>query len=456
MRTGELIELVVEPGVADGDIERLVAQAATPGAGPYDVTVFVDKRRLVGSTPTPTATVRLYLLGESVRRALARGIAHFEAEVWPGAPEPLLLALLDTDVLLTGPYLTVAGGASLAGGLADGPQPAGASLDVEAVLAGRDRHIGWDTPWAQRLTPWHFQLDGHCADADLEGLLRAQLVKLAVLFTCDRARTRAHAVPPGPILAEYRGREHVAVVPIDERAPIGCTPEEAGAVLRAVDWCYERQPTGGRPDWVSDRLPFVQTRLAQAVEPHPEEARLAVLVRSMPYLLEGIERQWKAFVEGRVGEYLDRVQQVETLVGDTVTNVADRTLALAKGLTDAILAAVAVLIGSFIAAAFARPFNATLFRIGVLTYAGYVALFPCAVGLAASRSALKAARAQFDARVARFRETLYPEKVDEIVGRRVDDVQRTYERWWVAAALIYLGVAVLACVAAAFVPRLIG
>lgn len=92
----------------------------------------------------------------------------------------------------------------------------------------------------------------------------------------------------------------------------------------------------------------------------------------------------------------------------------------------------------------------------MLTYAGYVALFPCAVGLAASRSGLKAARAQFDARVDRFRETLYPEKVDEIVGRRVDDAQGTYERWWAAAALIYLGVAVLACVAAAFVPRLIG
>jgi hypothetical protein len=64
-----------------------------------------------------------------------------------------------------------------------------------------------------------------------------------------------------------------------------------------------------------------------------------------------------------------RRAQVETMVSETVVAFADRTAALTKSLTDTILAAVAVLIGSFIAAAFATPFNATLFRIGVLTQA---------------------------------------------------------------------------------------
>ena len=31
-------------------------------------------------------------------------------------------------------------------------------------------------------------------------------------------------------------------------------------MLQAVEWCYARHGTGGQPDWVADRLPFVQTR----------------------------------------------------------------------------------------------------------------------------------------------------------------------------------------------------
>ncbi len=110
-----------------------------------------------------------------------------------------------------------------------------------------------------------------------------------------------------------------------------------------VDWCYQRHGAQGQPDWVSDRLPFVQTRVAQALEPYHADERLAVFTRAMPYLLEGIEWHWKAFIEGKVSEYLDRVQQVETTVSDTVAAFADRTAALAKGLTETMLAAVAAL-----------------------------------------------------------------------------------------------------------------
>jgi hypothetical protein len=66
---------------------------------------------------------------------------------------------------------------------------------------------------------------------------------------------------------------------------------------------------------------------------------------------------------------------------------------------------------SFIAAAFATPFNATLFRFGLLTYAAYVLLFPGATGLLASASNLRAARAEFDTRINRFNETLFPQDV---------------------------------------------
>lgn len=456
LRTGDLTEIVIEPGITEEAVAAFALQARS-GGGPYVAIVHLDKTRLVErlvGTASPR-TVRVFLFVESLRRALIRGIARFEADVWPDAPAPLVIAVLDSDIELTGPHLSVLGGHGLSGTRA-AAEVAPVPHDFDAVIHGRDRYIGWDTNWVGGLTPWHFELTGTCDDDALHGLLRAQLIKLAILFTCDRARTRAGHPPPGEILVEYRGREHVAVIPIVERNPLDCTAVEAGAVLRAVDWCYERQGLHGQPDWVSDRLPFVQTRIAQALEPHPAEERLAVLTRAMPYLLEGIEWHWKAFIEGKVGEYLDHVKEVETVVSDTVAAFTGRTAALAKGLTEAMLAAIAVLIGSFIAGAFDSPFNAALFRIGVLTYGGYVLLFPGVVGLLASHSNLRSARAEFDIRIARFNETLYPDKVTQIVGNRVADAQSSFYRWVALVATAYVAVALAATVAAAYVPGLVG
>ena len=107
--------------------------------------------------------------------------------------------------------------------------------------------------WVDGLTPWHFDLAGACADCELLGLLRAQLVKLAVLFTCDRARAQHSVEPDTRIFAEYRGREHIAVIPIDQRSPLDARLKELAAVLSAVGlvlsppWSAWRAGLGQRP-----------------------------------------------------------------------------------------------------------------------------------------------------------------------------------------------------------------
>jgi hypothetical protein len=454
LRTGDLVEITIGPGITDAEV-RSFAQSAGSG-GPYEAMIYVKKNliseRIAG--PSPVRRVRVFLFAESLRRILASGITRFEANVWTGAPDPLVIVVLDTDISLSGDQLTVAGGKSLSRASTAASTPP-VIQDFEAFIASRDRQIGWDTPWVRSLTPWHFNITGTCADPDLLGLLRAQLVKLAVLFTCDRARARPGPAPPSEVLAEYRGRDHVAVIPIDEHLPVNCTEAESNAVIRAVTWCYERNGTNQQPDWVSDRLPFVQTQVAQVLDPRPVGERLTAFISGMPYLIEGVEWHWKAFIQGKVGEYLDRVQQVETVVSDTVASFADRTTDLATALTQTILAAVAVLIGSFIAAAFNSPFNATLFRIGVLTYAGYVVLFPGAIGLLSSSRNLRSARREFDTRTTRFNETLYPEKVAEIVGTRVTASQKGYYHWLILVAVMYIAIAIIACIAAEDVPHLV-
>jgi hypothetical protein len=449
IRFGDLTELSIQPGVTQASVDSFVRSAqANPGS--YEVTISIDKAVLAEvSGITSSVPQRLFLFGDGLRRALARGLSRFESEVWIDPSAPLRIVVLDTDISLVGPMLAVVSGNAASEGAVSTPSGDGPS---NSVLQAREQQVGWDHQWSRGLTPWHFELHGTSSDPGLSEMLHVQLIKLAVLFTCDRARALQTDGASALIRAEYRGREHIAVVPIDETRAVAATDAELDALSRAVSWCY-RSPGDDEPHWISDRLPFLQTRVAQILEPHPEADRLPAFVHAMPFILEGVEWQWKAFVEGKVSSYLDQVQQVETAVTDTVASFGDRTSVLVKTLTDSLLAAVAVLIGSFIAAAYKDPFNASLFRIGMRAYAGYVLIFPGLLGLIAARHTLQLSLTGFNARVERFKEIIYPGKVDEVISDRVDNARRGFKTWLVLAAAIYVAVAGCAWIAGDQVPK---
>jgi hypothetical protein len=452
-RLGDFVDLTIDETVSDPDIEAFAARASSNS---YDVVLEVRKTVLLEQLlagQLPTATVALFLFSEAVRSHLLQGLAKFEEQVWTEPERRLVLGIVDAQVALVGDHLTVLGGDSLAR-LPEMSQPTTSSSDrLAAMAASRDRFIGWDAVWTRQLTPLHFWVEGTCRDLELLRLIRAQFAKLAVLYTCDRARERKRRDGSKEIRAEYRGREHVAAVVIDEQEPLEmASDEDLSAVRHIVEWCYQREPTPPYREWVTDRLPFVQTRVAQALEGRPEEHRFRAFITAMPYLAEGVEWHWKAFIEGRVTEYLDRVQQLEGLVSATLERLSDQVGSLVRHLSDTMLAAVAVLIGSFIAAAFEDPFNEPLFRIALLTYAGYVGLFPGLIGMFASSRSFFRVRDNFEAQRGRFAEALLPERVDEIVTPRVGDATRGYWWWFSFVSLAYVLVVIASVVAASTVP----
>jgi hypothetical protein len=454
VRTDALTELVIGPGVTDQEIAELVRRAASLSSAHADV--HVDKSLLAEKLKNDSSLrqIRVFFFADALIRLLGRGISWFEANVWTSAPEPLVIAVLDCEIQLEGEYLAVLGGNGLARTHDNAAaQPAG--VDFARIIERRDQNVGWDSAWTRRLTPWHFQLSGKCDDPALHGLMRAQIIKLAILYTCDRARASQATTERHDILAEYRGRDHVAIIRIDERNGLDCTDAELVSVLRAVDWCYESHGQSGTPDWVADRLLFLQTRIAEFLEPQPSADRLQAFTRDMPYVLEGVEWHWKAFIEGKVGEFLDRSQQVEDVVNDTVAAFAGQAAGLTSSLTQNMLAAVAALIGSFIAAALASPFNASLFRAGLLSYAAYILLFPGITALTSTTTGLCNTRSAFDNRVQRFKLVLYPAKVDEVVGTRVEDASGSYRHWLLFVAIVYGIVVVATVIAAIAVPHLV-
>jgi uncharacterized protein (DUF697 family) len=187
----------------------------------------------------------------------------------------------------------------------------------------------------------------------------------------------------------------------------------------------------------------------------PQTDRLVALVERITDVVAALDDQWRAFIEDRFGQYLDKERQLEGVVNDVVIAFAEKTTALAKGLSDTLLAAVAALIGSAIAAAFKEPFNAALFRVGVLVYAGYVLIFPGLYGLGSQVGQFLEISRNFEHDRKRFNTLLGTEKTNQIVDDRVTRAKNRYWRWFGFTLAGYVIAIAGAIVAAIVVPSIV-
>lgn len=451
-RTAGMKELTVAPGLQRPDIASFRRRVCT--APEIEVAVRVYKpalaKRLFGDADAGTL---LFLFAAAFERELRSGLGAVANELWAAHPGRLVVLVLDTDVQLHGRCLHVLGGASLPAHLDVSTLPSIAPAALDRVARVRDRLVGWNEPFGGMLTPWHVAASG-TGPHTLQAALDARLLDLTFLYTCDRAR-RLGADPTAPIAAEFRGRDHVATIVFDERDVVDISDLERDALLSAVDWVYELDAVlQERPDWAPNRLPFLQTRVAQILEGNSGDRRLA-FVHELPAILEGVRWMWKAFIEEKVSSYLDDVKGLEEVVTDTTEKLSASIGDLAKSLSDTMLAAVAVLIGTFVAAAFDSPFNARLFRLGVLTYGAYVVLFPGVAGLFSAWRQRCRAEDSFTYRRSSFETALGADRVSDIVGERINSVTRSFKLTLAAVAAVYVLLVVGAVVAALVVPDFI-
>lgn len=442
--TGDLVDIHVTNGTNADELQEFIDQAN----GAHDVVIRLAKETILDDLGiTGVTNKRLYLFTDALAATVARGPGAFEDEVWEDASQPLDIWLCDTATSLVGPWLRLFGPIGTVPPVRDETPDAG---QHEHLLAQRSKHIGWEGQWVRKLTPFHLRVDGSTDHAALLHSLQTNAVALAAMYTCDRARQPGNSEV---ILAEFRGGPHIALVALDRSKPVRISPHEIHAALDLVAWAYAHDPSLGT-DWAIDRLPFVQTRVAQLIEPRAEEERFQALISSAPHLLKGLEWEWKAFIEGRISSYLLDRRDLEKAVGDAVITFRERTSDLVKALSEAVLAAVALLIGTFIASALDEPFNETLFRIGMLAYGAYVVLFPGLLGITATAVRFRSALSDFDTRLDSFKRTLGDE-VEIVVGRRIRESARDF---WIATLIVsavYAGLAYASWVASTKIPAIV-
>lgn len=412
----------------------------------------LNKIRLVENWlgSVPGYRMFLYLFPNALESLLVSNLSRLESLLWGSELETahkVILLVPDREIWLDGSYLAVLGGEQIENLPEVISKPPHDADELRNMYKICQKNLYWQVPWLKHLTPLHLKVDGQIPRDDLiaKALLIHQ-VNSIVLYTADRTVGDNNK----PSLSTYAGANQS--IELTLKNPTDPIEEE---VLAGVSYLMEMLEWAYNPTWSDDRLPLVQIGVAQALHAASPLVRYQLLLHNAPNIFDELKWHWKAFIEGKVDSYVSQIQALEDYVNDTVQAFADQITDMIKSLSDTMLAAVGVLIGSFIAALFQNKFDPNIFAIGMGVYALYVLIFPLFYNMKHQWEQYQVLCDNFNERQIRFEERLYPEKVSEIVGTQIKDSQCRFKRWFYATFVAYIIVILLAIVAALFVPELI-
>lgn len=414
----------------------------------YELRIFVDKSAAIEET-FPGEQCVWFVTGEAAARRLDRGVAALDDWLFEVPDKPARLLISDTNVRLTGPRLSVAGGQFLL----EPPAPSGdASRAIERMDSIAVDTARWSGPYEPGVTPAHLTVTGTGWESDVGRQLLRNLAALTLLYTADRAR----ATDDRAIRAQFFGRDRLVIVKgppsLDElRQPA----DTAKALEELLKWCYDEEPDNSQRAWVSERLQLLQVAvvdLLYAVEP---SRRTQAFVASLPDLIMTARSSWKAFLADSLSAHTREVAKLVEAVDAATHQFTARVAEISKSMIESMLAAVAVVVGSLIASTVSDDFNANVFQIGMYMYAAYLVAFPGIAGLWNQHARFQTANASFRRRRERFIDALGEELTERTEGRAVDDARERF--WWAfgAAAILYVVVALALVWGAQVVPEMV-
>lgn len=445
-RLDDLTVLDIVPDVDEASLEKFRDDIRSSPTVVFEFTL--DKVKLVDRWigGMPGYRLFLYLFPRALERFLTSDLGRLERLLWGSESETahkVVLLVPDREIWLNGAYLAVLGGKQIEHWHEMVSQPSRDADELRNMYETCQNNLNWQVPWLKHLTPLHLKVDGEIPrDDPIAKALLIHQVNSIILYTADRTVGDTNK----PMFATYAGANHSVKLTLGNPSDLIEEKVLAGVsdLMEMIEWAYNSK-------WSADRLPLVQISIAQTLHAASPAVRYQLLLHNAPNIFDGLKWHWKAFIEGKVDAYMSQVQALEDYVADTVQSFADQITAMIKSLSDTMLAAVGVLIGSFIAALFSDTFNPTIFAIGIGVYGFYVLIFPLYYNMRHQWEQYQALCDNFEERQLRFGEQLYTEKVDAIVGTQVTDSQRRFERWFRAIFVAYIGVLILAIVAAGWV-----
>ncbi|MEL6896960.1 MAG: hypothetical protein AAFP90_12715, partial [Planctomycetota bacterium] len=409
--------------------------------------VQVSKRRLLQHWQLPdfpTRHFQLYFQTNNLVRLLESALSQpalAQDFLWAGQPGQAVVLVAEGSHMVLGKFLNILGADEL-GIIEKLPSLSQSEIDQQNDVHKTCRGaIRWEDRWTDFLTPDYFDISP-CNDASSHPVQQRILMlgtNVSLLFMADRVRQHGTG-----FLAHFESLHHRAFVPsasMSDLTPPANSPQDFNvddslSIIRLAAAVYQQQ-------WRSDRLALLQVVVSRVLDRGQDEVRHHSFIDAAPQINDDFHRHWKSFINESIEKYVKEEVELENEIASTVDGYERQVASMIGGLSATTLAAVGVIIGTFIAAAFAKEFNAVVFRVGIGVYMGYLLVFPGAYNLTNHCLRYRVANEIFRKREQRFHRLLGEEGTRRIVGNDIAKAQTRFNRWlWATiGALLFVFVA---------------
>lgn len=154
----------------------------------------------------------------------------------------------------------------------------------------------------------------------------------------------------------------------------------AAVWLSTCRWVFENDRD------IYDRMAIVQNVVTQTFPGSDGFSRLKQMLLGAKSFFDLLNEHWKAFSEGKIEKYFDKVKQIGEFVETTARSYNEAIDSLIKSLITTMLGEVATVMGSFLGGLFKDPFDPKFLIIGLIIYSLYMAIFPGFILLTNTRS----------------------------------------------------------------------
>lgn len=364
------------------------------------------------------------------------------------------------EIALNGEYLAIVGGKAMRRWEAYVPSVPPDQQRVERIRSEATKNLKWVHFTLNHLTPlqlrvtWEPHGEGSREEQPISlmndpiaSLLSAHVFACCLLYTADQTvklsvdAQHTSCTHGGPLWqCTYAAEKYVAVLTLGNTEAVrrllqARTQHDAWAAIDSIAeytvWAY----SGERG--AADRLGVVQGVIAHDFHSRDLAIDGQELLQHAVALKQRIEWGWKAFIEGKLDTYFSQVREAEQAVDTAIKGYNEQVHMLTKTLIDNMLAAVGIVVASFIAAVFKDPFNPHIFQVGTTLYALYLLVFPMLFGLISTWQRYKDSQRAFETRKASLSQRLSVDEVERTVGASVQEREIWFKGWFRKVAVTY-------------------
>jgi hypothetical protein len=381
-----------------------------------------------------------YFFKDNFNKLLKASLLQIDSLLFKAKSMPCLVLISDSRYSFTGKLLHIFGEArveevkKLSFGL---------TKDLEQQLArfyaddlSKPSWIGFKI---SNLTPLHFlgSLTGAGTEADAKVIL-GHLLNLCILYTANRSsyneQTKSfHAI--------YANSERT--VELDLGSQLSPSVASKETLPKLVEWISTGKDT--------DRLTIFRNIVARVLDGDNPAENYNLLAGILVRIFGEAQWHYLIFTDGKINKHFEEVKKLNDYIAEVAKKVSESIDSITKGVTDALLATVGVLVVTVLAALVKNEATGSIFMISMSIYAVYL-LFYAGYRMSSIGHNYWLLKLDASEQIETYNITLRKEKVDEL-KKPFTRRRAQFVKWFWITVVIYILLALGVWMAGNYAPQ---